>query len=187
MKPGDTKYADKGVKSKWCWAWKEVVKNMELSVHSNIFFPNWISTQKILWIDSGKQQPPTTRCHMPDNSRSLPPAAGSALLEGRRVMLCGNTVGVAETGSRCLMHRSFEDCKLPGQPVSPWPLQHAPAGSTLLWGERGVQCQHFTPSCLAGGRRYRGHVYVYVRQKCTIQSQKQWHFLSLNMVALFYN
>ena len=45
----------------------------------------------------------------------------------------------------------------------------------------------FTPSSLAVGRRDGGHVYVYVRQKCTMQSQKQWHFVSLTMVALFYN
>ena len=57
----------------------------------------------------------------------------------------------------------------------------------FLWGERGVQCQRFTPSRLARGRRDRGYVYVYVRQKCTMQTQKQCHFLSLTMVALFYN
>ena len=53
--------------------------------------------------------------------------------------------------------------------------------------EGGGHCQCFTPLCLAGGRKSRGYVYVYVRQKCTMQSQKQWHFLSLPMVALFYN
>ena len=85
------------------------------------------------------------------------------------------------------MHSSFGDCKLPVQLVSPWLLHHAPMGSTLLQGARGVQCQRFTPSRLAGGRRDCGNVYVYVRQKWTMQSQKQWHFLSLTMVALFYN
>ena len=71
--------------------------------------------------------------------------------------------------------------------VSPWLLHRAPAGCTLLQGERGVQCQHFTPWRLAGGRRDQGYVYAYVRQKCTMQSQKQWHFLTLIMVALSYN
>ena len=92
--------------------------------------------------------------------------------------------GESFLGSRCLMHRSFGDSKLPAQPVSPWLLHRAPAGSTLLRGEREVQWQRFTPSRLAGGTEVMS---VYVRQKCTMQSQKLWHFLSLTMVALFYN
>ena len=93
-------------------------------------------------------------------------------------------VGVAKAGSQCLTHRCFGDCKLLAQLVSPWPLYRAPA---FLQGERGVQYQRFTPLHLAGGRGDRDYVYVYVRQKCTMQFQKQWHFFSLTMVALFFN
>ena len=128
-----------------------VGKNIGSSVHCNIFFYIWID--KILWMDSDKQWLPITRCSSVDASRSPPPAARSALpatsLEGRRVMSRGNTVGAAEAGSRCLTHRSFRDCKLPVQPVSPWLLHRAPAGSTLLCGETRVQCQHVNPSHLA--------------------------------------
>ena len=71
-----------------------------------------------------------------DASRSPPPAAGSGLtatsLKGRRDTRCGNTVGAAEAGSRCLTHRSFGHCKLPMQPVSPWPL-HCGALFALFW------------------------------------------------------
>ena len=95
--------------------------------------------------------------------------------------------GASDFGSRSLTHRSFGDCKLPAQPVSPWSLHSAPTVSTLLWGERGVQCQRFTPLRLTVGKRDHGYVYVHVRQKCTMQSQKQWHFHSLTMVTLFYN
>ena len=155
------------------------------SVHCNIFFPNSISILKILWIDSGKRPPAVPS----RTSRSPPPAAGSVspatTFEGQRVMRRGNTVGAAEAGSRCLTHRSFWDSKLRAQPVSPWPLHRAPMSSTLLLGERGGSVSTFTPSCLPGGRRDCGHFYVYVRQKCTMQSQKQWHFLSLTMVSLF--
>ena len=163
-----------------------VGKNIDSSMHCNIFFPSSISTHKILWINSGKQRPLTTRCPSLGASRSLPPAARTTSpvtwLEGRRVMHRRNTVAAVEAGSRCLTHRSFRDYKLPVQPVSPWLLHRAPAGSTLLRVERGVQCQHVTPS-----RRARGTaVFVYFRQKSTMQSQKQWHFLSLTMVALFY-
>ena len=111
-------------------------------------------------------------CPSPDASRSPPPAPGSVSpatpLEGQRMMHRGNTVGAAEAGSQCLTHRSFGDCKLPTQPVSPWPLHCELVGSTLLYGERGVHHQRFTPLCLAGDR---GYVYVYVRQRCTMQSQ----------------
>ena len=69
-------------------------------MYCNIFFPN--SVLKILWI---MQRSPTICCSSPDASRFPPPAAGSAspvtLLEGRRVMRRGNTVGAAEAGSRC--------------------------------------------------------------------------------------
>ena len=57
-----------------------------------------------------------------------------------------------EAGSWCLTHRSFGDCKLPAQLVSPWRLHRAPASSTLLRGEGGGgSVSTFTPSCLAGG------------------------------------
>ena len=57
----------------------------------------------------------------------------------------------------------------------PWPV---------LRVERGVQSQRFTPLRLAGG--WGDRVYGCLCQtKCTMQSQKQWHFLSLTMVALF--
>ena len=119
--------------------------------------------QKILLIDSGKQWPSTTRCPSPDASRSQPPAAGSASpaisFEGRRVMCRGNTVGAAEAGSRCLMHRSFGYCKLPAQPVSHWPLHRALASSTLLRGGGG-QCQRVTPLRQARGRRDCGYVFL---------------------------
>ena len=67
-------------------------------------------------------------------------------------------VGSVEAGSRCLMHRSFGDYKLPAQPVSPWLLHHAPAGSTLLRGERGFQtgCACiFLSGCAAVEERFR--------------------------------
>ena len=147
----------------------EVGKNINSSVHYSIFFPNSVSIQKILGIDSGKQWPTTTRCPSTDASWSSPPVAGGASPKGRRAMCCGNTVGAVEEGSRCLTHLSFRNCKLPVKLVSPLPLHRVPVGSTLLRGERGVQCQRVTPSCLAGGRRDRGYVYVYVRQKCTMQ------------------
>ena len=125
-------------------------------MHCNIFFPNSISIQKILRIDSGKQWPPTTRCSSPGASQS-PPAAGSASpatsLEGQRVMRHGNTVGAAEVGSRCLTHCSFKDFKLPGCcTVRP--------RVALMQGQRRVQCQCVTPSRPARGRRDRGYVYV---------------------------
>ena len=130
-------------------------------MHCNKFFPNSILILKILGIYSGKQRPPTTHCPSPDASRSPPPAAGSASpttsLKCRRVMRCRNTVRAAEPGSPCLTHHSFGDCKLPAQPVSPWPLHHVATGSTLLRGERGVQCQRFTPSHLAGRQSDRGN------------------------------
>ena len=57
----------------------------------------------------------------------------------------------------------------------------------LSSGERGgIQCQRVTPLHLAGRRRDHSYVSVYVRQKCTMQSQKQWHYLSLTMAALLY-
>ena len=115
-----------------------VGKNIDSSVHCNIFFPNSISILKILWINSGKRPPAVPS----RTSRSPPPAAGSVspatLLEGRRVMCRRSTFGAVEAGSRCLTHRSFGDSKLPALPVSPWPLHHAPASSDILWGERGV-------------------------------------------------
>ena len=118
-----------------------------------------------------------------------PPAAGGASpatsLVGQRVMCYGNPVRAAEAGSQCLTHRSFRDCKLPVQPVSAWPLHRADTGSTLLQGERGVQCQRVTP-CVSPEGRGTTVMSVYVRQKCTMQSQQQWHFLSLTMVALLY-
>ena len=129
----------------------------------------------------------------PESSHSMhschygppPPAAGSALpatsLEGQRVMHRGNTVGAADAGSQCLTHRCFGDCKLPALQVSPWPLHRVHACSTLLRGERGVQCQCFTPLHLAGGTVV---IYVYARQNCTMQSQKQWHFLSLGCTII---
>ena len=83
------------------------------------------------------------------------PAAGSAWpmtsLKSQRVMRHRNTIGTVVAGSLCLTHCSFGDCKLPAQLVSPWPLHHAPVGSTLLQRERRVQCQRFTPFRLAGG------------------------------------
>ena len=89
----------------------EVGKNIDSSLHCNMCFPNSISIQKFLCIDSGEQQPLTTHCPSPDASHSPPPAARSTLPatshEGRRVMRCGNTVRAAEAGSRCLVHRSF--------------------------------------------------------------------------------
>ena len=61
MKPGeDTKDVNKGIKNKWSWAWIEVVKNIDSSMHCNIFFPNSVLIKKVLRIDSGKQRPPTT-------------------------------------------------------------------------------------------------------------------------------
>ena len=102
-------------------------------MHCNTFFSNSISIQKILWIYSGEQWPPTTCCPSLDASRSPPPAAGSALPatshEIWRVMCHRNTVGAAEAGSRCLTHLSFRDCKLSAQPVSPWLLHRVPWGS----------------------------------------------------------
>ena len=76
-------------------------------------------------------------------------------------MRCENTIGAVEAGSRCLTQRSFGDRKLQAKPVLPWPLHRAPAGSTLLQGERGVQCQRVTISLLAGGRRDRGYVCLF--------------------------
>ena len=153
-------------------------------MHCNIFFPNSVLIHKILWIDSGKR-PPAVPCQ---TSRSPPPAVGSVLpvtsLKGRRVMRHGNTVGAAEAGSRCLTL---------SETVNSQRSQAHPGCCTvrprvaLSSGERGGVSVNVTPSCLAGGRRDGSHVYVYVRQKCTMQSQKQWHFLSLTMVALFYN
>ena len=99
--------------------------------------------------ESGKQQPPTTRCLSPDASRSPPPAAGCAPPRPHSRVggwcAAGNTVEAAEVGSQCLTDRSFGDCKHPAQPVSPWPLHRASAGSTLLQEEREVQCQRLPP------------------------------------------
>ena len=155
------------IKNKWRWAWIEDKRWLKISIHQCI---------AIYWMPLGPPPPPAARSASPATS-----------LEGRRVMLHGNTVRAAGVGSQSLMHRFFGDCKLPAQPISPWPLHRAPVGSTLLRGERGVQCKCFTPSCLAGGWRDRGYVFVcQQRQKCITQSQKQWYFLSLTMVALFY-
>ena len=63
--------------------------------------------------------------------------------------------------------------------VSPW--------VALSSGEIGGVSVNVYPLVSSQRQRDGGHVYVYVRQKCTMQSQKQWHFLSLTMVALFYN
>ena len=78
-------------------------------------------------------------------------------------------------------HRSFRDCKLPaaGLTLAAAPRArkyHSPPG-------REGSVSTFTPSCLSGGRRECCHDDVYVRQKCTMQSQKQWHFLNLTMAA----
>ena len=54
-----------------CWIWIFHTGTMQ--------YGKPISIQKILWIDSGKQWPSTTRCPLLDASRSLPPAARSAL------------------------------------------------------------------------------------------------------------
>ena len=50
----------------------------------------------------------------------------------------------------------------------------------------GVSVSTFTP-CVSPEGGGTAVMSVYVRQKSTMQSQKQWHFLSLTMVALFYN
>ena len=122
-------------------------------MHWNIFFPNSILIHKILWIVSGKQPPAVLR----RSSRSPPPAAGSVLpatsLKGRRVMCHGNTIEAAEAGSQCLTHRSFGDCKLPAQLVSPWLLHRVPVGSTLLRGERGFSVNVYP---LVSSRRAEG-------------------------------
>ena len=127
---------------------------LNISIHQCIaiyIFPNSILIQKILWIDSGKQRPPTTCCPSPDTSRSPPPAAGSAstLYEGRRAMRRGNTGGAAEAGRRCLTYRSFGDCKVP---LSPLLLYHVPAGSTLLWGGSVSMCYPLASSQRECGR-----------------------------------
>ena len=102
-------------------------------MHCNIYFPNSVLIHKIVWIDSGKQRPPTTHCPLQDASRSPSPAAGSGSpatsLESRGVMRRGNTVGAAEAGSRCLLEtvnyqrsRSHTGC------CTVRPREHSPPG-----------------------------------------------------------
>ena len=100
--------------------WEGVGKNIDSSVHCNIFFPNSISIHKILWIDSGHWPPAVPR----RTSRSLagplglsPPAAGKS--RPRPLSRVGGWCA-AETPSE-LRRRvadvwrtiSFRDCKLP--------------------------------------------------------------------------
>ena len=111
----------------------EVGKNIDQCIATYLFSLFNIDSENPM-NHSSKQRPPTTRCPSLDASRFLPPAAGSASpmtsLEGWRMTRRRNTAGAAEAGSWFLMHRSFRDCKLQAQPVSPWPLHRAPVGSS---------------------------------------------------------
>ncbi|XP_036936278.1 TATA-box-binding protein-like isoform X2 [Acanthopagrus latus] len=107
---------------------------------------------------------PTTRCPSPDASRSPPPAAGSVSpatsLEGRRLTRCRNTVGAAEEGSRCLS--ALSQTVNSQQPVSPWPLHRAPAGSSPPGREGGsdrmcahLKCPVVPSQCWKGSARQK--------------------------------
>ena len=72
------------------------------------------------------------------------------------------------------------------QLVSPGPLHRVPVGSTLLWGERGAQCQRFTPLHLAGGQRDRGYVCL-CHTKMYHAEPETMALSQLNYIALFYD
>ena len=147
------------------WKQQHFGRNIDSSMHCNIFFFPFQHRFRKSSIDSGKQRPQTTRwpSSLGPHLQQLEPPRPWPRSRVRR--WC-----TAETPSE----------------LRRWVAVFCvPVGCTLLRGERGVQCQHVTPLHLAGGRRDRGYVYAYVRQKCTMQSQKQWYSLSLTMVAPF--
>ena len=81
-----------------------------------------------------------------------------------------------KAGSRFLTHHSFGDCKLPAQPVSPWKLHCAPAGSTVLRGERGDSVSTCYP--LASSRKAEGP------QLCQCLCQTKMHHAVPETMAL---
>ena len=70
-----------------------------------------------------------------------------------------NTAGVVEVGSRCLRLRSFRDCKLPVQPVSPWSDLTCSMDTTLPH-----ECSN-----RLGSREFGGQVDVsFLRRFCSV-------------------
>ena len=163
----------------------EVGKNISSSMHCNIFFPNSISIQKILWINSGKQRPPppAVPCWM-----LLGPQQLEAPCPRPRPWPRSRVRGWCATETLLELQRRGADVRrttVPETVNSQGSRAHPGCCTVCPWvalssGERGGFSVNILPPRIEPEGRVTA-VRSHVRQKCTMQSQKQCHFLSLTL------